>query len=287
MRALVSLAPVVLAAVALSAACAAPPPAVATPTLGMDRYAVPLGGPLEVTVRFDAAPDLAPITGDFRALLHFLAPDGSLLWADDHELPRPPAEWQPGEGIEYTRRSVVPMYPYVGEATVALGLYSAATGERLPLAGAEIGDRTYRVGSITLEPQPETAFLVYGDGWYRSEFAGDTSWRWTAGRAVTSFRNPRSDVALAMDLAGRAAVDGEPQRVTLALGERAVHEFELEGNDLTVLRHRLRAEDLGTDDVVELTLRVDPTFVPAERDTDSTDTRELGVRVLYLFVEPR
>ena len=286
-RSLGPLGTALLAGLVLAAACATPPAPVATPTLGMDRYAVPLGGPLDLTIRFDAAPDPVPIIEDCRVLLHFLDPEGALLWADDHELPRPLAEWQPGERIEYTRRAVIPMYPYVGEATVALGLYSADSGERLPLAGVELGDRTYRVASITLEPQPETAFLAYGAGWFRTEYAGDANWRWTARRAVVSFRNPRADVGLAMELDGRTDAGGEPQRVSLEIGARAVHEFDLEAVGRTVLRHRLRASELGSDDIVELALRVDRTFVPAERDTGSTDTRELGVRVFYLFVEPR
>ncbi|MCE2513806.1 MAG: hypothetical protein J4F37_02115 [Acidobacteria bacterium] len=285
-RSLAQCAPVFLAGL-LPLACAPSPPPVATPTLGVDRSAVPLGGPLEFTIRFDAAPDLAPSTEDVRVLLHFLDPDGALLWADDHELPRPLAEWKPGARIEYTRRAVVPMYPYIGEATVALGLYSAAGGERLPLAGDEIGERTYRVSSLTLEPQPETAFLAYGDGWHQSEFAGDRSWRWTSRSAVVSFRNPRADAALTMELDGRSDVGGERQRVSLAIGARTLQEFELEAGGTTLLRHDLRADDLGSDDVVELTLSVDRPFVPAERNPRSTDNRELGVRVFYLFVEPR
>ncbi len=253
----------------------------------MDRSAVPLGGPLEFTIRFDAAPNPAPSPEDVRVLLHFLDPDGALLWADDHDLPRPLAEWQPGARVEYTRRAVIPMYPYIGEATVALGLYSAGSGERLPLAGDEIGERTYRVSSLTLEPQPETAFLVYGDGWHQSEFAGDRNWRWTARSAVVSFRNPRADVALTMELDGRSDVGGERQRVSLVIDERTLHEFELDAGEPTLLRHDLRADDLGPDDVVELTLSVDRPFVPAERNPRSTDNRELGVRVFYLFVEPR
>ena len=90
-----------------------------------------------------------------------------------------------------------------------------------------------------------------------------------------------------MELDGRTDVGGERQRVSLLIDERAVHEFELDAGGRTVLRHALRADELGSDDVVELTLRVDRPFVPAERDASSTDNRELGVRVFYLFVEPR
>ena len=253
----------------------------------MDRLAVPLGGPLELTIRFDTAPDMAPIPDDFRVLLHYVDPDGALLWADDHEPPRSPGDWQPAERIEYSRRSVVPMYPYIGDVTVALGLYSPTSGERLPLAGVEVGERTYSVATLTLEAQPETAFLVYGDGWYRSEFVGGRNWRWTADRAFVQFRNPRADTDLTMHLAGRPGPDGEAQRVALAVSGRTVHELELESGDLTVVRQRLSAGDLGQEDVVELEVQVDPTFRPAERDADSTDSRDLGVRVFYLFVEPR
>ena len=259
----------------------------ATPTLGISRAAVPLGGPIELTIRFDVAPDLTPIPEDYRVLLHFLDPDGALLWADDHDPPRPTSEWQSGEHIEYTRGAIVPMYPYIGEVSVALGLYSAETGQRLPLAGVELGDRTYRVAGLGLAPQPETAFLVYGDGWHRSEFAGGRSWRWTAGSAVLQFRNPGADVLLTMHLAGRPDAGEGRQRVTLVIDERAVHEFDLETTDLTVVEHQLNADALGPDGIVEMELRIDPPFVPAERDAASTDARELGVRVYYLFVEPR
>ena len=287
MRGLARLGLALLAGWVLPAACANPPPPVATPTLGVDRAAVPLGGPLALTIRFDTAPDIAPVAEGFRVLLHFLDPDGALLWADDHDPPRPVAEWQPGERVEYERRTVVPMYPYIGEVTVALGLYAADTGERLSLAGSEVGDRTYRVATVSLEPQPATAFLAYGDGWYRSEIADGASWRWTAGRAVVSFRNPRSDVELAMELDGRAGAAGEPQRVSLTIDERPLHGFELDGQGPTFVRRRLSAGELGAKDIVELMLEVDPTFVPAERNPGSIDTRELGVRVFYLFVEPR
>ena len=90
-----------------------------------------------------------------------------------------------------------------------------------------------------------------------------------------------------MELDGRADVGGEPQRVTLAIDERTVLEFPLETAGRTIVRHRLRSDDLGAEDVVEMALRVDRTFVPAERNTNSTDTRELGVRVFYFFLEPR
>ena len=44
-------------------------------------------------------------------------------------------QWKPGQSIEYTRMMFVPIYPYVGKASVNVGLYSPKTQKRLPLAG--------------------------------------------------------------------------------------------------------------------------------------------------------
>ena len=55
------------------------------------------------------------------------------------------AQWKPGATIEYTRTMFVPKFPYVGETSVEVGLYSPKTGERLPLVGDDAGMRSYRV----------------------------------------------------------------------------------------------------------------------------------------------
>ena len=51
---------------------------------------------------------------------------------------------------------------------------------------------------------------------------------------------------------------------------------------------RLTAAQLGTGDMVELTLEVDKTWVPAlVPAANSRDPRELGLRVFHAFIEPR
>ena len=47
----------------------------------------------------------------------------------------------------------------------------------------------------------------------------------------------------------------------------------------------LTATELGSDDVVRLELLVDQTFIPSELGVGD-DARELGVRVLTVYVEP-
>jgi len=51
---------------------------------------------------------------------------------------------------------------------------------------------------------------------------------------------------------------------------------------------RIAAAQLGGADMVELTVEVDKTYVPALIPTaNSRDPRELGLRVFHAFVEPQ
>jgi hypothetical protein len=55
-----------------------------------------------------------------------------------------------------------------------------------------------------------------------------------------------------------------------------------------VIKVPVTAEQLGLADRVDVTLAVGSTFVPAATpQLKSTDTRELGIRLLNAFVEPR
>ena len=49
----------------------------------------------------------------------------------------------------------------------------------------------------------------------------------------------------------------------------------------------LSAAVLGQEDIVELKIAVDKTFVPAQLSPSAKDPRELGVRVFHAFVDPR
>ena len=264
-------------------------PAIGTITLGVDRVNAPLGAPLEFNIRFDLAPDLAPLTEDYRVLLHILGSDEELLWAEDHDPPVPTTQWQANQPVEYKHRIQVPMYPYVGEALIAVGLYSYRTGERLPLAGEDLGQMAYQVGTISLSPQPESSFLVYENGWHSAEFASDgrNDWRWTSGRASLSVRNPMTDAVFSFELDARPDMFQEPQNLALLVGENTVYEQVLDTNDRTYITQEISRDDLGTEETVELVLTVDQTFSPASRGGSPEDTRELGVRVFYTYFEAR
>ena len=72
------------------------------------------------------------------------------------------------------------------------------------------------------------------------------------------------------------------------IGGRTVKTFAANSPASVLQRIPLTAAELGGDDMVELRLDVDRAFVPAKLPNPvSQDSRELGIRVFHLFVDPR
>jgi hypothetical protein len=270
--------------------CANPPPPVAAVNLELNRSAVSLGGPVEMSVRFDVSPKLDGLLEKHRVLVHFLDGNLDLMWTDDHDPPTPTTEWRSGETIAYTRHTTTLMYPYLGNVIVALGLYSTSSGERLVLTGDEIEERVYRGATFKFEPQAENNILTYGEGWHQAEFdrGGRQQWRWTTGRSVLSFQNPKNDSVLYLHVAGRPDIFDPPQHMTVVVGGRRINKFPLDTKNPDYKEIELRTADLGLTKSVTIELLVDKTFVPLEHEGKaSKDGRELGARVYYAFVEAK
>ena len=275
------------AALVMAAGCTAPPEPVAVVRLAVDRVRVPLGASVETTIQFDVAPAASALNEDYRVVLDVLDDAANLLWSDEHYPPLPTSTWKPGQSIQYRRRLRIPAYPYLGPAVIAIGLQSPVSRERVMLAGDDVGEFAYRVATLTLEPQHESSSILHEDGWHQTEFDafGRNVWRWTTGRAVFSFRNPRAAVRLMLDLQGSPGRFERPQQLSIVVDERTVREAMLDTNATVHLDYDLTAADLGDDDVVRVELLVDQTFIPADRDGSSQDTRELGIRVFDAYVE--
>ncbi|HSL23605.1 MAG TPA: hypothetical protein VK886_18890 [Vicinamibacterales bacterium] len=283
--------PCVVVLAVSAAACGgrrADEPAVASPSFSLDRPRVSLGSPVELSYRFNVS---APVNGDYRVFVHFLDTEEDLMWTDDHSPVPPTSQWKPGQTISYTRTIFVPIYPYVGETTVRVGLYSPTDGRRLALNGNEVGDREYQVATFTLAPQSENIFLIYRDGWNQTESAADQpalEWQWTKKSAAIAFRNPKRDVTFFLEADGRPDVFTPPQQVSIKVNDQVVHTFPMSDREPTVHRVPISAAQLGSGDMVDLKIEVDKTFVPsaipAGQPGHGADTRELGIRVFHAFV---
>ena len=261
----------------------------ATPSVTLSHDKTPLGSPIDIHYKFIVAPD-AHFTEDLRAMVHVVDADEELIFAFDHTPDVPTSQWKPGQTIEYTKTVFIPIYPYVGEATIQVGLHSTSTQKRVALAGTDAGQHAYKVAKLQLQPQTENVFTVYKEGWHPAEVAehnATVEWYWTKKEATLSFKNPKKDSIFYLDVDNPGSVFTDEQKVTVTMGGQALDEFTLKPKAPELRKIALKAAQLGNGDVAELVIAVDKTYVPAKMIPGSKDPRELGVRVFHAYVDPR
>src|SRR4029453_12808885 len=175
------------------------------PSLTGSRPKAPLGSAGEITYTWTVEPGAKKVPENYRAFVGFSDPHGVMLFEDDHVPTPPPSAWEPGKTYTYTRTKFIPIYPYVGEVDVRMGLYPyPSRGERLVLKGADAGMRAYRVAKMELLPQTENIFLVYKDGWHSPESSPQNPTlerTWTKRDAVVSFKNPKKEMVVYVEAA--------------------------------------------------------------------------------------
>jgi hypothetical protein len=267
-----------------------PAPPVATPSVTLDHPKAPLGSPLDITYKFVPAAN-ATFDEDYRVMAHVVDTDEELMWADDHNPPVPTTQWKAGVPVEYTRTIFVPVYPYIGDASIEVGLYSTKTQKRLPLSGDDVGQRAYKVAHLQLQPQTENVFMLFKDGWHPAEVAdknASVEWQWTKKSATLAFKNPKKDVVLLLDLDNPGSVFREPQQVQVSVNGQAAKQFTVNPAERALEKIPLTAAQLGAGDMTDVQIDVDKTYVPALLTAAaSNDPRELGVRVFHAFVDAR
>jgi len=283
-----------LACAALATACGRTQQAetpVATATVTLARGDAAIGMPIEMKYRFVIAPNAPTIAEDDTVFVHFLDTDGELMWTDDHQPPVPTSQWKPGQTIEYPRTMFVPKFPYSGDTSVVVGIYSPKSGTRIPLAGMTRGQREYEVAKFNLHPQTDNLYVVFKDGWHQTEVAEEQTgveWQWSKKTATLAFRNPMRDAVFYLQCDQPVQGLGDPQRVELRIGETLIDSFALPPLARELRKIDLTTAQMGTGETVEITVTVDKTFVPATiTRLKSTDPRELGVRVFRAYVQAK
>lgn len=129
--------------------------------------------------------------------------------------------------------------------------------------------------------------VVYGSGWHQWETARSRIWRWSQQTATVSFPNPREDTVFQLGYAGRPSYFANaPRTATVSINDRVLHSFVVDVAGQRQLSVLLSETDLGDDDVTEVQIAVDRTFVPAVLRAESQDRRELGILVRYASIEP-
>ena len=263
---------------------------VASASVAVTPGVVASGMPVELDVKFAVAADAPPFQEDYTVFVHVVDDDGRMIGAVDHAPPTPTKEWKAGSTIEYKHADYAPISDYVGDATVVVGLYSKSSGERLPLAGEAIEPRAVKAGSFEIRERSEPYAVVFREGWHPAEApkGSGVEWRWSTKSSTLTFANPKRDVDLTLELDQPNKVFSVPQHVEIRLGDAVVDDFDLEPESPLVRKIALSQSQLGDGQSVELAVVPDKTFVPARLAAlQSTDTRQLGVRVFRAFVQPK
>ena len=284
---------VLVATLSFSACQASDPaaPPIVTPSLTLSRSKVSLGAPIEMTYKFVVANDVK-ITSNYRVMVHFGDQDEMLMYTDDHDPPAPTSSWKPGQTIEYTRTFFTPVYPYVGEATIEIGMYAPNEKLRMPMAApglTDTGHRSYKIATFQLLAQNEGIQLIYRDGWHAVEgaAANNVGWRWTKKNATFAVRNPRKDCVLYLDVDDPGTFLNMPQQITVSLAGAMLDQFTVNPKVEVLRKIPVSAAAWGSSDTVELGIAVDKTFVPDIVSASGRDLRELGIRVLHAAMVPQ
>jgi hypothetical protein len=246
--------------------------------------------PVELDVKFAVAQDAPPFTEDYLVFVHIVDEDGHLIGGADHSPPTPTREWKAGSTIEYKHAGYAPISDYVGDARLVVGLYSKSSGERLPLAGEVLEPRGVKAGSFEIRERSDPYSVVFREGWHPPEAprGSGVEWRWSTKSSTLMFANPKKDVDLTLELDQPNTVFSVAQHVEIRLGGAVVDDFDLEPGSPLVRRIALGQSQLGDGQSVELVVVTDKTLVPAKLAAlQSSDTRQLGVRVFRAFVQPK
>ena len=263
---------------------------VASASVSVSPAVVASGMPVELDVKFAVAPDAPPFQEDYTVFVHVVDDDGRMIGTVDHSPPTPTKEWKAGSTIEYKHTDYAPVSDYVGDATFVVGLYSKASGERLPLAGEAVEPRAIKAGSFEMRERTEPYMVVFREGWHAPEApkGSGVEWRWSTKSGALTFVNPKHDVELTLELDQPNNVFSVAQHLEIRMGDSVVDDFDLEPGAVMVRRIALDQSQMGDAQTVELAVVPDKTFVPARLAAlQSTDTRQLGVRVFRAFVQPK
>jgi hypothetical protein len=257
------------------------------PKFEVNRSRAPLGSAVEITYTWQVEPTAKKLTQDHRAFVHFVDSHGVMLFEDDHTPVPPVTSWEPGKTYSYTRTKFIPVYPYVGDVDVRIGLSPVGKGERVMLKGEDAGLREFKVAKIELLPQTENIFLVYKEGWHNPESSPQNpslERTWTKKDALISFKNPKKDVIVYLEADTNFKAFDAPPVLTVAVNNKSGVTVPIANSEIFTRKVRIKAQDLGQDEWVDLRLSMNQSFVPKLKGVNSTDDRELGLLVYHIYV---
>ncbi len=257
-----------------------------TASYKVNRVRAPLGSAIEETYTWTTGPAFKKLTKDYRALVHFVDSHKVMLFEDDHAPVPPTSSWEAGKTYTYTRTKFIPIYPYVGEVEVRMGLYKDR--ERVGLKGEDAGFQEYKAAKMELLPRTDDIYLVYKEGWHSPESSPSNPSQertWTKKEALVSFKNPKKDVVIYLEADTNFKAFLEQPVLTVSVNEKTGITVPIENSEVFLKKIRVKADELGKDEWIDLRLSMNQSFVPKNLNPPlNNDDRELGLLVYHLYV---
>jgi hypothetical protein len=239
----------------------------------------------DMTYKWETDSAFQKIDQDMNVFVHFWH-NNNLLFQDDHIPEVPVPDWEPGQEYTYSRRIFIPEFidefdpEFKGEETLRLSIGFFSPYDRTNKSKQEVLEK-----KLDVYPPPlDTPEVIYEDGWYDLEIDPNAyleRWRWTAKEARCIVDNPKRD-ALLVIRGGLNLEALKDQKVIFMINDRILDEFIPEESHFEKT-YTIKKEMLGESDEFFLTIATDKMFVPAEVLPNSSDERELGLQISFIY----
>lgn len=239
----------------------------------------------DITYMWKTANNFVKMGQDFNVYVQFWH-KGNLLFSDDHTPEVLTSKWEPDKEYSYTRRIYIPTFidefdpSFKGEETLKLliGFYSPY--DRTGKSKQQVIEKKLKV----FPPPLDTPEIIYENGWNDLEVNPESflkQWRWMGKTAKCIIDNPHRDALLVIK--GGVNLDTlKEQKITFKINGLTLDEFSPKESYFEK-SYNIKKEMLGDGDEFYLTIETDKTFVPAKLNPNSTDERELGAQISFIY----
>jgi hypothetical protein len=245
---------------------------------------------LKMDYEFKTAKDFKKFKEDYNVFVHFWRVNSKeMLLQDDHLPLKKTSIWGQDEKFEYSRVLFIPQFlnefdvDFEGyeEVKLTVGLYKLkSVGKEKPLILFE--------KKLNIQPASFNApEIVYDEGWNGLETdvnANDSfhrSWRWTMAKSVCIVENPKKECTLIIKGGVNKTIFPD-QKVTLKINDSLLEEF-IPVEAMFSREYTISPEQMGTGDEFFLRIETDKVFVPAKAIPGSSDSRELGMQIFFIY----
>jgi hypothetical protein len=129
--------------------------------------------------------------------------------------------------------------------------------------------------------------IVYDEGWngletdVNAKDLFNRSWRWAMAKSVCIIENPKKECTLIIKGGvNKAAL--QDQKVIFKINDSLLEEF-IPTEAMFSREYTITPEQMGAGDEFSLKIETDKVFVPAKVISGSTDSRELGVQIFFIY----